>query len=41
MPGNSFGWVGNTEVIGRVASTGKSVALGAPVWGPVGFWFWV
>ena len=42
MPGNSFGWVGNTEVIGRVASTGGTVAAGVPLpdWAPFTFWFW-
>ena len=41
MPGNSFGCVGKTDVIGRVASTGGTVATGAPVWAPLGFWVWV
>src|SRR3569833_513061 len=40
MPGNSFGWVGKTDVIGRVAGTVGTVAAGAPIWAPLGFWVW-
>jgi hypothetical protein len=35
-----LGWVGNTDVIGRVASTGLTVAVGVLVPGWVAFWFW-